>query len=184
MVYEKLQGPASVEKSENTYAQAAQRIAGLKESRKMNISKRPLAVTIRPREKEKFKSMDEVKAALQKSYCPSTNNVRIRRIVKRKEDILIETDTIESLEKLKGSADILKKFEIQEVKRNKPKIIVYDVSNNVSERLLAKLIFDKNEIDMEWAQFHESCTPKFKTGPKGKENSNWVFEVSQKSAIS
>ena len=31
---------------------------------------------------------------------------------------------------------------------------------------------------MEWAQFHENCVPKFKTGSKVKENSNSVFEVS------
>ena len=43
---------------------------------------------------------------------------------------------------------------------------------------LAKLIFEKNEIDMEWAHLHRDCVPKFNTGPKGKENSNWVFEVS------
>ena len=41
-----------------------------------------------------------------------------------------------------------------------------------------KLIFENNEIDLEWDQFHENCVPKFKTGPKEKENTNWVFQVS------
>ena len=122
-----------MEKVGNTYAQAAKRITRIKESRKTNISKRPLAVTIRP--KEKFKSMDEVKAALQKSCFPSKNNVRIRRIIKRKEDILVEADTVESLEKLKGSAEIFKKFEIQEVRRNKPSVI------NVIKGFIYKLCF-------------------------------------------
>ena len=94
-VYEKLQGPVSVEKTENSYENVAHRITGLKENRKMNISKRPLAVTIRPREKYKFKSMEEVKKALQKSYRPSKDNVRIKKVVKREEDILVETDTLE-----------------------------------------------------------------------------------------
>ena len=90
-------------------------------------------MTIRPKVKEIFKSMDEVKTAMQNTYCSSKNNVSIKRIVKRKEDILVETDTVESLEILKGSAEIKKNFEIQEVTRNKPKIIVYDLSNKVQK---------------------------------------------------
>ena len=80
--------------------------------------------------------------------------------------------------KLKGSAEIRKKIEVQEVARNKPKIIIYDVSNTFFERQVTKLIFENNEIDVERAQFNENCAPQFKTGPKGKANSNWVFEVS------
>ena len=55
----------------------------------------------------------------------------------------METETVESLDKLKESAEIQKKFEIQEVTRNKPKMIVYDVSNKVSKRQLTKLIFER-----------------------------------------
>ena len=47
-------------------------------------------MTIRPIVKEKYKSMDEVKTALQNTYL-SKNNIRIKKIVKRKEDILVET---------------------------------------------------------------------------------------------
>ena len=90
----------------------------------------------------------------------------------------MKTDTVESLKKFKESAEIQKKFETQEVMRNTPKIIIYDVSNKVSERQIKKLIFEKNEIDIEWTHFHENCVPKFKTGPKGKENITGVFEVS------
>ena len=68
-------------------------------------------------------------------------------------------------------------LKVQEVTRNKPKIIVYDVSNKVSERQLTKLIFKINEIDMKWTQFHENYVPKFKTVPKGKENSNWILQL-------
>ena len=97
-----------------------------------------------------------MKTALQKSYCPSENNVRIKRIVKSKEDILVESDKTESLEKLKEPAEIRKKFEVQKVSRNEPKIIIYDVSNALSERQVTKLIFEKNEIDMEWGQFYDN----------------------------
>ena len=49
--------------------------------------------------------MDEVITALQKSYRPNKDNVRLKRIVKRKEDILVETDAVESLEKLSGDTE-------------------------------------------------------------------------------
>ena len=134
MVYEMLQGPASVEKAENSYANVAQKIIGLKGNSKINISKRPVAVTIRPRGKEKLKSIDKVKMALQERYRPSKDNVRMKMIVKRKKDILVETNTIESLEKLKESSEMRKKFEVQEVTRNKLKFITYGVSHTFSER--------------------------------------------------
>ena len=145
VVYRKLQGPPAVEKAENSYNKVAQKITEINESRKINISKRPLAVIIRPKVKEKFNSSDEVKTALQNTYRSSKNNVRFKIIVNRNENILEETDTVESLEKLKNSAEIQKKFEVQEVTKNKPKIIVYNVSNKVSERKLTKLIFEKKK---------------------------------------
>ena len=52
----------------------------------------------------------------------------------------------QSLKKLKKSAEIQKKFKIQELARNKSKIIVYDVANKVSERKLTKLIFEKKKL--------------------------------------
>ena len=48
MVYKKLQGPATVEKAENSYTHVSHIITGLKNNRKIKISKRPLEVTIRP----------------------------------------------------------------------------------------------------------------------------------------
>ena len=86
--------------------------------------------------------------ALQKSYSPSKDNIQIKRVVKSKGDILVEKDTVESQEKLKDSAEIREEFDVQEVTRNKPKMIIYDVSNTFSERQVTKLIFKKNEIDM------------------------------------
>ena len=87
--YEKVKGAPTENKPATTYASIAQRIVGTKETKRMNIGQKPLLVTIKPKNKEKFKTMDEAKASLQKAFCPSRNKVRIKKIIKRKEDIVV-----------------------------------------------------------------------------------------------
>ena len=82
-------------KAVGRYAQVVQRIIGMKKVRKFSIHSKPLSVAIKPKNKEKFKSMEEAKAALQKAFCPGKHKVQIKRIVKMKEDIVVETDTAE-----------------------------------------------------------------------------------------
>ena len=52
MAHKKLKGPATMRKVENSCAQVVQRITGLKKNRKINISKRPLAVITTSMEKK------------------------------------------------------------------------------------------------------------------------------------
>ena len=105
MAYGKVKGAPQQEKPANTYTTIAQRIVGTKETKSMNIGQKPLLVTIKPK-KDKFKTMEEAKVSLQKSFCPSRNKVRIKKIIKRKEDIVVETYTVEALQKLKNSIEI------------------------------------------------------------------------------
>ena len=61
---------------------------------------------IEPKEKNTFKSMEKVKTCLQKAFCAGQNNVGIKKIVKRKEDIVMEAVANEALEKLKNSTEM------------------------------------------------------------------------------
>ena len=93
----------------------------------------------------------QINGRSKKRHCkkPITQakNVINKRILKRKEDIPVETDTVESLKKFKESAAIRKKFGVQDIATAKPKIIIKsnDVSNKILEKEVTKLIFDKNE---------------------------------------
>ena len=49
--------------------------------------------------------MEEAKTSFQKALCPGQNKVQIKKIVKRKEDIVVETNTNEALEKLQNLTD-------------------------------------------------------------------------------
>ena len=69
---------------------------------------------IKPKDKDKFKTIDEY--LCKKNFCPG----RIKKIVKRKEHIVVETDTIGALEKPKNSTEIRRKFTLEEVNRVKP----------------------------------------------------------------
>ena len=82
---------------------------------------------IEPEEIEKLKSVGEAKLAVKKAFCPSKNNVRIKRLKKGKKSIVLGTDTAESPEKLKDSEAIKKKFDEHEMTKYKPRIMLYDI---------------------------------------------------------
>ena len=84
----------------------AQRIVGTKDTKRMNIGQNPLHVVIKPKNKGKFKIMEEAKTSLQKVFCPSRNKVRIKKIIKRKEDIVVEMNTVETLQQLTNSIEL------------------------------------------------------------------------------
>ena len=87
--------------------------------------------------------------ALHKVFNPSKNNLRIKIIVKRTEDILVETHTEKSLKKLKDSAAIKKKFNEQKMTSTELRIAVYDILSKVLvENEITELIFEQNDIDM------------------------------------
>ena len=139
--YEKVKGATQDEKSANTYATIAQRIVGTKDTKRMNIGQKLLHVTIKRKDKDKFKTMEEAKISLQKAFCSSWEKFRIKKIIKRKEDIVVETDTVEALQKLKNSMEIARQFTAEEVNRAKPRMIIYDVPTRVPEDMIKKMIF-------------------------------------------
>ena len=68
--YERVKCTPQEEKSANTYATIAQRIVVIKDTKSMNIGQKWLLVTIKPKNKYKFKAMEEAKVCLHKSLLP------------------------------------------------------------------------------------------------------------------
>lgn len=65
-------------------------------------------------------------------------------------------------------------------KKRLQKIIIYDVPTKYTPGTLTEDIFEQNIKNMDWADFEKSFKPIFKTGPRGKETTNWVIEVTGK----
>ena len=100
---------------------------------------------------------------------------RIKKIIKRKEDIVVETDTVEHPQKLKNSMEIGRQFTVEEVNRAKPRIIIYDVPTSLPEDMIQEMVFRQNDLDIKWSKLDEECVLKFRMGPKGKELCNWFL---------
>ena len=176
---EKVKGATEEKKPANTYATISQRMVSTKDTNIMNIGQKPLLSTVKLKNKDKFKTMEEAKISLQKAFCSSWEKFRIKKIIKRKEDIVVETDIrVEALQKLKNSMEIARQFTAEVVNRAKPRNIIYDVPTRVPEDMIKKMIFRQNELDIEWSKFDEECVLNFRMGPKGKKLCNWVLQVS------
>ena len=170
--YEKVKGAPQEKKPANTYANIALWIVGTRDAKRMNIGQKPLLLVIEPKNKDKFKTMEEATTSLQNAFCPSQNKVKIKKIIKRKEHIVVETDTIEALQKLKSSIEIGWQFPVEEANGAKPRIILYDISTSVPEEMIKKMISRQNELYIEWSIFYDESVPKFRTGLKAKELCN------------
>ena len=96
-------------------------------------------------------------------FARGKSKVRIKRIVKRKDNIVVETDTAELMQKLEESVlEIGRKFSLKEIIRARPKLIVYDVSTSIPQEQVTPTLFRENEVDMEWAQLHKECAQSFR----------------------
>ena len=121
----------------------------------MNLGQKLLLVAIAPKNKDKFKTMEEAKSSMQKAFCPSWNKARIKQITERKEDIVVETDTVKALQKLQNLMgigrqflveEVNRQFVVEEVKRAKTRIIIYDLPTIAPEDMIKKMIFRQNDI--------------------------------------
>ena len=109
--YEKVKGAPQENKQANTYGTIAQRIVGTKEIKRMDIGQKPLFVTIKPKNKEKFKTMEEAKASLQKAFCLSWTRSESKRPLRERKISLwrrIQWKLCKSFEIQWKSADTLR----------------------------------------------------------------------------
>ena len=175
--YKKSEGNEKV-RPESFAAVAQKRIISTKETKRLNIKKKSLSVVIRPKDKEKYKDMEQVKQDLQAAFSPGKNKARISKVIKRKDEILIESDSLETIQLLKDNPKIKKKFEVAETQKWRPRIIIYDVPIKVDDEKLINKVHQQNGIEMDMEKFKADFVPKFRTGKKERDVSNRVIMVS------
>lgn len=132
-----------------------------------------------PKEGSAAKTSQDLSKALKKEVDPKTSGLRVMRVTNIKNaGVAIELHPDEKLEK---AEEILNKCaNTRQPKKSLPKIIIYDVPTEYTPVTLTEDIFEQNIKNMEWADFEKSFKPVFKTGPRGKETTNWVIEVTGK----
>ena len=154
------------------------KVYGTKSTKRLKIDSNAMKVIIKPKEKDKYKNSEDLRKAVKETLSPGKQQIQIRRFIVRKEDIVLETNSVATLEKLKTSRRLQTKFEVTEPTKFRPRIIIYDVPSEYTEQDLKAHVFKQNDFEMELGEFEQSFTPKFKTGKRDRPVTNWVAEVS------
>lgn len=110
---------------------------------------------------------------------PRADKIKIKNIRTTKSTIIIETEDKGDTDKILANVKLKENMKIERPKKKKPKIIMYDIPNNLSIKEITDSIYEQNfEDSIKRETFDEDFQLKFKTGPKDKETAHHVAEVS------
>ena len=170
------QKPAEVRQS---YASVAQKLVLPKTKAKEATIRTPQKVLfVRAKDELKLASADATKAELMKTFNPQKEKVQIKNIRKTKLGLVVETATEEDLQKLEKNASISSKFVLERPQKRRPRVIIYDVPRDVKEEELSMAVFEQNNaLASSASDLAVNFKPKFRTGKKDSETTNWVVEV-------
>ncbi|XP_039291744.1 uncharacterized protein LOC120353125 [Nilaparvata lugens] len=122
---------------------------------------------------------EKIKGTL-KTNIARKDNIKIKKTVPvRGGGLLIVLDSLEDKKKLlKNKAVNNDQIKITEPQNKKPRIIVYDVPSDLTNKEVTEEIYNKNFVNsgIEKQKFEEGCKPSFKLGPKNKDSVHWVVE--------
>lgn len=137
-------------------------------------------VTIFPELNSKIMDSDQTKNAIISSVAPAKEKLKIISVRKiNNKGVLIETKTAEDLrsvmenEKLKAAG-----LTVGVPAKAKPRVLIKSIPSTLQDKEILSAIRHQNMDDYPKDKFQENFKLAFKTGPRGKETTNWVAEVS------
>ena len=119
-----------------------------KGTNRLKINDKAIKIFIKPKNKEEYKNVDDMRKAVKETLSPGKQQMQIRKFIVRKEDIIVETDSVATLEKLKASRKLQTKFEVTEPNKFKPRIIIYDVPSSYTEQDLKTHVYRQNQLEI------------------------------------
>ena len=119
---------------------------------------------------------------IMKAIDPVKRNLHINSMRKMKNGgISLQMADQEGLDKVLNTKDLEKAgLRIVVPTKRRPRLILYDMPSDISEREGLEAIYGQNGGNLGLESFEELCDKAklvFKTGPRGKEEVNWVLEV-------
>lgn len=151
----------------------------------LKIKSSTQVVIISPPEGTKIEkdTTEKLKAEVMKLIDPVKEKIKIKAVRKRDNGKLcIETASADDANKILDSQELKKqgigatKFGLQN-----PRLLVFDIPSNFGEEDIIKNVFEQNECmldGLEQEEFKRGFVPKFRTGKKDSDLSNWVIESS------
>lgn len=142
----------------------------------MNNRNANTTLIITPKEGDDTRKVEKV---FRDNLNPRTDKIKIKKIKTTKKNIIIETVTESDSEKIIKHAKLNHKMTIERPKKKLPKVILYDVPTNMTTDDLTDYAYEQNFEDIcTREEFNNEFQPKFKTGPRDKETTHHVVEVS------
>lgn len=163
-----------------TYSSVAARPLAVTGTNKKPV-KKATVVLIRPKEECKLDTSEQIKEQLVKMVLPALKSVRVRNIRKTRErGLIIETDSVADLTKIKESAEIQSiGLNVVEPHKLGPKMLIYDIDKGMNDDVLKQEIYNRNieEFGLSEVEFKENMQILFRTGRQKERVSNVIIEV-------
>ncbi|KAH0944325.1 hypothetical protein HN011_007707 [Eciton burchellii] len=124
----------------------------------------------------KDKTSKEIKDELTNKINPKTDKIKIKAIRQtRANSIIMEFDTRSDLQKFKDHPKFTT-LKIEEPRKRKPLMIIYDVDSSLTASELKESIKHQN-LDELSIEREDIIIPRFKTGPRDKPKVHWVIQT-------
>lgn len=132
--------------------------------------------------REEGKEPDEVKKILKDSIKPGEMGINVRRVRKTARGVMIEMENEEQVKRVEQSVELARKgLMVERLKKKNPRVMIYDVEDDVLEDDMVRSIYEQNlsggEVTLEMMQNEFKCVHKFKH-KTDLMRKHWVVECS------
>lgn len=126
---------------------------------------------------------DKLKTQVMRTIDPVKEKIKIKAVRRRDNGrICIETASAEDMDKILSNKDLKQQgIKVTKLGLLRPRLLVFDVPTSLSAVNIIDNVYAQNESAFEGIrldEFKSGFEPKFRTGKKNMELTNWVVEVS------
>lgn len=126
---------------------------------------------------------EETGAQLRKRFTtlvkPDKDGVRIAQVRTAGQTLVVEVASEADRQKLLKNKSLTTALKCEMPHRRKPEVVIYNVPTAYDHETVAKLVKAQNDLGgLSDAEFRAQFLPKFRTGPRGRQRSHLVVEVS------
>lgn len=150
---------------------------------KRNMPKKKFTAFVKPSVESVNVSADDVKVTFLKTVDPVKQRIHIDSLKRLKSGAIpVETETQEDLEKIMRNKSVKEVgLQVNPSNLRLPRVILYDVPTDLTEEMGKEVIYEQNTdifTDLPRESFSNEVKLLFKTGPRNKDTTHWVLEVS------
>ena len=145
----------------------------------VEMPRKRFACIISPKEVAASSGPMDIKKQVLEKLAISSKNIKINnvKVLPVKKSVVIEAADELSLKKILTDVGVATSNNVRKLGRHNPKIIVKHVPKGACAKDLISVIKAQNQDRFEGLPIESSLIPRFKIGPKDRDNEHWVCEV-------